>query len=255
MKNRKLIKLALNATAVLLLFLAVSFANRKVAENQVNELKVEIDETPQGQFISEIDVVDRLNDFYAPGLNGQHVRDLQLTQLDSLIESSPFVRQANSFANLQGQLYISVAQEVPVLRIINSKKSGYYLNEQGKKMPLSVHRAARVPVATGQITEELFPTDSFTTQTLKDLYSIAQYLDKHPFFKAITGQLFVEPNGDIVLITKQEERHNIVLGNAENLEEKFDNLFQFYTKVLSVKGWDTYHTINLKFKNQIVAKK
>ena len=49
---------------------------------------------------------------------------------------------------------------------------------QGHKMPLSMHRTAKVIVANGNIKEELFPTDSFTNQTLQDLYAIAQFLDK-----------------------------------------------------------------------------
>ena len=128
------------------------------------------------------------------------------------------------------------------------------MTRDGLKMPLSRRYAARVPVATGSIDEKPHPIDSFTDTKTADLLAIAQYLDKHAFFKALTGQLFVDGNGDIVLITKAEERHDIILGDATNLEEKFENLLQFYTKVLPIKGWDTYSTINLKFRNQIVAK-
>jgi cell division protein FtsQ len=35
--------------------------------------------------------------------------------------------------------------------------------------------------------------------------------------------------------------------------EKFDNLMIFYNKALPKVGWQTYHTINVKYKGQIVA--
>lgn len=255
MSKERFIKMALWVAGVFTFFVALSFAERKITQSTVLDIVVNIEPTKQGNFISEVDVSDRLNDFYPPSLHGKNIKKLNLLELDSLVESSPFIKTTTAYSNLNGQLFIDVVQEVPLLRILNKTGGGFYVSNEGKKLPLSVHRAAKVPIANGNISEEVYPTDSLSTSTLKDLYRVALFLDKSPFFKALTGQLFVDNNKDIILITKQEERHDINLGNAENLEEKFDNLYQFYTKVLPIKGWDTYKTINLKYKNQIVAKK
>jgi cell division protein FtsQ len=47
----------------------------------------------------------------------------------------------------------------------------------------------------------------------------------------------------------------IVFGNGDDLESKFKNLLVFYKKAIPLVGWDTYSTINLKFKGQIVCVK
>ena len=47
----------------------------------------------------------------------------------------------------------------------------------------------------------------------------------------------------------------IILGDANDIKEKFDNLQIFYKQGLSHEGWDKYDTINLKYRNQVVCTK
>lgn len=254
MTKSQLIKIGLPVLVGVIFLSAISFSEGKIKERSIENIEVIISAGENEHYISDVDIKDRLNDFYPPSIDATSLDDLDFEVVDSLLTSFPFVRNCESYVNLKGDLFISIDQQTPLLRIINKNKETYYLNERGQKMPMSSHHSARVPVATGFIAEGIVPDDSITSKTLHDLHTIAQYLDNHSFFKALTGQFFVEENGDILLITKAEERHDIVIGDAENLDEKFDNLMQFYTKVLSVKGWDTYKSINLKFRNQIVAK-
>ena len=254
MKKSKMVRIGMLVLIAVLFITAISFSEGKINERQISNIQVDISSGENEQYITAVDIKGRLNDFYPPSIEATSLNDLDFEEVDSLLTTFPFVRNCESYVNLKGDLFISVTQQTPLLRIINKRKETYYINHQGRKMPMSPHHAARVPVATGNINEGLAPNDSMSSKTLTNLHTIAQYLDKHSFLKALTGQFFVAENGDILLITKAEERHDIVIGDAENLDEKFDNLMQFYTKVLSVKGWDTYKSINLKFRNQIVAK-
>jgi len=254
MNKKKLVTYGSYGVLAIVLLLIISFAENNIDSQVVEEIEIGIDNNSQGAYIDDQDIKDMLNSFYPPAIEGNLLKHLEIEQLDSLIESSPFIKASKTYTNVQGKLFVDIDQQFPILRIINSNNESFYITDEGRKMPLSQRFTARVPVATGLIAEKPFPEDEFADQKAKELYAIAQYLDKHAFFKALTGQLFVNEKGDIVLITKAEERHDIILGSSENLDEKFDNLLQFYTKVLSVKGWDTYRTINLKFRNQIVAK-
>jgi cell division protein FtsQ len=47
--------------------------------------------------------------------------------------------------------------------------------------------------------------------------------------------------------------HKIILGDCSDLEQKFKKLFAFYKDGLNKIGWNTYKTINLKYKNQVVC--
>lgn len=255
MSKSQIINKVMWAAGALLLLLSASYGSKKVKSAEISDVKIEIKETEKGSFVNQIEVNDRLNNFYSPSLIDQSKSDLNVNEIDSLVTSSPFIKRSKTYTNVKGELFIEIDQEVPLFRVINKAGVGYYVSLDGRKFPLSTHKAARVMVATGNISEDIPPTDSLTTNTLKDLYKIALYLEKDEFFKALTGQLYVDKKGDVKLITKSEERHDIIIGDAQDLENKFDNLYQFYTKVLTVKGWNTYKTINLKFKNQIVAKK
>ena len=39
------------------------------------------------------------------------------------------------------------------------------------------------------------------------------------------------------------------------LEEKFQKISLFYNDIVSAKGWNTYKSVNVKFKNQIICDK
>ena len=47
----------------------------------------------------------------------------------------------------------------------------------------------------------------------------------------------------------------IELGDADNLEEKFENLKLLYLEGFNKIGWNKYERISLKYKNQVVCTK
>jgi cell division protein FtsQ len=49
--------------------------------------------------------------------------------------------------------------------------------------------------------------------------------------------------------------HTVRLGNAENIEEKFNRLFTFYKQVLSKTGFDKYPVLDVEFDGQVIGVK
>lgn len=47
----------------------------------------------------------------------------------------------------------------------------------------------------------------------------------------------------------------IILGTADSLDVRMNNLRIFYKEVMPSVGWDFYKTINIKYTNQIVCVK
>jgi cell division protein FtsQ len=45
----------------------------------------------------------------------------------------------------------------------------------------------------------------------------------------------------------------ILIGDTVNVQEKLGHLFAFYKNVSSKIGWDKYETLDVRFKNQVVA--
>jgi cell division protein FtsQ len=86
-----------------------------------------------------------------------------------------------------------------------------------------------------------------------ELLKIASYVDKQMFWKAQIEQIFVTRDNEFILIPKIGN-HKILLGDANDLEIKFDKLFVFYKEGLSRVGWNKYATIDIRFDKQVVCK-
>ena len=61
-------------------------------------------------------------------------------------------------------------------------------------------------------------------------------------------------NQEVILIPRVGS-HKIHFGLLVDIRNKLDYLYQFYTKIIPIKGWQQYSDINLNFKNQIICTK
>src|SRR5262249_21126139 len=93
---------------------------------------------------------------------------------------------------------------------------------------------------------------SVQTQLVKDLYQLTKYISADEFWNSQIEQIYVEENGDMVLIPRVGN-HKIIFGDISDMEEKLNNLMVFYTKAFPRVGWETYSVLNVKFKGQIVG--
>ena len=130
----------------------------------------------------------------------------------------------------------------------------FIIDESGKKLPVSKQAVLRLPVLTGAL-------PAFKNEMTKDkknvyykAFEVIKAIYKDPFMSAMTEQLLVDENKDISIIPKLGN-HKIILGDATDLENKFKKLAIFYKEGMPPEGWSLYKEINLKFKNQVVAKK
>ena len=74
------------------------------------------------------------------------------------------------------------------------------------------------------------------------------------FLKAQITALEFDDKDEIIMYPRVGD-HKIILGKAQNIEEKFEKLKIFYRHGLEKVGWDRYSHINLKFENQVVCTK
>ena len=186
-------------------------------------------------------------------------------KIERVINQQPYVLQANVFETYPGDVHVHVFQRQPALRIMTETNKGYYIGEQGVILPINPDYPARVLIASGHIPDACFVSSSVvaeqqsvasanSSQLLSDLYKLALFVNRKPFFKAQIDQIYVNNNGEFELIPKVGE-HVVLLGDIEDLEDKFQRLFIFYKRGLNQIGWDRYNVINIKYKNQVVCSK
>ncbi len=198
-------------------------------------------------------------------IQGLPMWKINTEKIEHAITKQPFVMQANVFETYPGDVHVHVYQRQPALRIITENNQSYYIGEEGVILPINPSYPARVLIASGHIPESCFfhtsqgsgqqPADSAKfSRLLTDLYKLAMFVNQKPFFKAQIDQIYVNKQGEFELIPKVGD-HIVLLGNVENLEDKFHRLLIFYKRGLNQFGWNKYNVINIKYKNQVVCSK
>ncbi|UKJ06846.1 cell division protein FtsQ/DivIB [Solitalea lacus] len=180
--------------------------------------------------------------------------EIPVEQIERAVKLNPYVERADIFIDLDGIVRVNVKQREPVVRIINKSFQSFYVDKNGRKMPLSLNFSPRVVVANGNIDEQPAMNDTLKTKLAKDIFALAQFIgaDENEFWKAQIVQVFANSNAELELIPRVGN-HRILLGDTENLSERMNNLIVFYKKALPRVGWERYKVINIKYQNQVIG--
>jgi cell division protein FtsQ len=239
-------------------------------EHERNELPchaidIKIDESNEMFFIDKNDIMEIINSI-GDTIIGKAIGEIDIYKLEKIINRNPSVEKAHVYKILNGELTIEVKQRTPLFRVFSMAGESYYIDKLGYFMPLSEKYTARVPIVSGYIFEKYAPNaeitiydiienDSIASKTIiDDVFLLSEFITNNEFWNAQIDQIYVNIDRDIELIPRVGS-HTIIFGNAENLEEKFENLMLFYQEALPKVGWNEYKYINLKFKDQIICSK
>src|SRR5690606_34773823 len=178
---------------------------------------------------------------------GKTLSSLPIHQIEQDLQAIPFIEKALVSIDMNGLLTINIKQREAILRVINANGQDFYLDRNAVKIPLSSHYAPNVLVANGFITEAFGESlDSIQTPLLEGLYETAKFIQADSIWNDQIEQLYVNLDRDIEMVPRVG-KHQIILGNADSLQVKFDKLLLFYKHVAPSVGWDTYKTVNLCF--------
>jgi cell division protein FtsQ len=228
--------------------------NRK-ANTFAEGLQVKVVELPSGdKLISDRDVRQALVTAFGADLENSDLGSLEVERMERVLEGDPFVKNADVYIDQNNQLHINIEQREPLVRVLDNNGNNYYLDAAGKKMPPSKNFAARVMVATGNISPYTPEFREKRKSSLKDLYNITQTLLADEFLKSFIQQIHVNNAGEFILVPLIGNQ-KIILGSAKKLEDKLNRLKIFYKEGMPYEGWRKYETINLKYSGQVVCKR
>jgi len=197
-------------------------------------------------------------------ITGKLMDSLNIEQIERKLEENPYIKSVHVYTTVHGSLSIEVEREEALIRIINKKNENYYLSRSGKALPLSKKFIPHVIIASGNIKENYHTIKdnhklnfSPTTENINDLASLsylAKALEQNNFLKDHIKQIYIGKEGEIELIP-DDGKFTILLGDVNDLDIKFENLFAFYQAGLPKVGSDNISVVNLKYKNQVVCRK
>ncbi|MGO3181496.1 MAG: cell division protein FtsQ/DivIB [Aequorivita sp.] len=166
---------------------------------------------------------------------------LVLKEMEQRLSKNPMVREAQVYITVDGTLGAKIEQRSPIGRV--SASPDYYLDADGKQMPLSDVYSARVPLITGASEDDY---DEITMLLLK--------ITEDEFMKRSVVGLDIKKNGDIELELRKTS-FKVLFGKPEHIDEKFQNFKAFYKKTKEDSTLSGYNMVNLKFDSQVIATK
>jgi cell division protein FtsQ len=248
----KLMNIVLFTTMGIVFISAVKWRKSDMPISQV-EIKVKpLGENNDKFLVKDSELKSLLLQKMAYTNTGVPLSSLRLNELENLILTNPFVKSADAYVDAQNRLKIHIEQKQPLARVSGINEASYYLDIDGKKMPLSSHYSARVPIITGNV-ERYKEAIKIKGSNLRSVYKTLLEIKKDPFLVSLIEQIDVK-NNSIFLVPKIGKQ-TFEIGNADNLEIKFKNLKRFYKLVVPKYGWEKYGSINLSIPNQLIATK
>ena len=130
------------------------------------------------------------------------------------------------------------------MRVINNRGQDFYVDSRGEILTQR-SLAVQLPVATGYIDRQF---------AAGELLEVVRVIDQSEFWKAQVEQINVTKDGQIELVPRVGD-HLLIIGTADNVEDKLDRLMNFYEKGLDNVGWNKYRSISVAYENQVVCKK
>ena len=253
--------------ALIIIYIAaiLPLIGAKSHDVKCSKVVIDIPNESNNFFIEKNDIITLLHD-KGIKLIGENVGDINEDKLEKMLLMHPSVKSVNIYSTIQGEIKICINQRTPVLRIINNKNESFYIDEQGKIMPLSSKYSANVLIASGNINlnftkllakQKKLINSKDTGKTdlvLDNLNKIASFIYNDKFWRAQIEQIYVKNNGEYILIPRIGSQ-KIEFGDISNYKIKFRNLKALYEQGLPKAGWNKYKTINLKYTNQVICTK
>jgi len=166
---------------------------------------------------------------------------LDLNNIESMLDTNPYIRNANVYVSVNGEVGVDVLQKTPLARV--QTKESFYIDEEGKMMPTSTNFSVRVPLVTGEVTKK----------NLSDVFKIVKNIDSDPFFKKEIIGVIVSKNKYILLL--REFDLIIDFGASENVKLKLNNFKAFYKKAIKDETIKKYNSVNLQIASQVICTK
>ena len=220
---------------------AMTVTSRMAATDTLTGLDVTLSD-PDSRFVSVPDVVIETG-VDPDTLTACLRRNFDLRALEERLNASDKLQSANVTLHSNVRVHVDVTPMVPVARVFEPGKPSYYINATGKRISAELRYHIDVPVLVGRF-DSVHPA--------RRLLPLLDYIASHPKAGAMVATVTQEADGNIIIVPNIVG-HVVNFGDTSRVSEKFALLREFYRKVAPVKGWNTYDTIAVKWRGQVVA--
>lgn len=241
---------------------SLGFSGTKENELLCREVKIQMKDSLAAGFLKKTDIEKII-------LNGKEeilgypISGINTRRVEEKLDKLSYVRKAELYSNLDGVLFVDIHQRKPVVRIITRSQNTYYLDKEGYILPAVRDFAPHILIANGYFSEGKELNSASNLKDLeenaayrewKEVLKLSKFLNSSELWKTQIVQVYFNRSGDFELIPRVGA-HQIIFGNGDDIEEKFDKLRILYEEGLKFEGWNKYEKINLKYANQVICTK
>lgn len=246
----------------------VIFLLYRIITGSDNELckdfRVKVIPSGEIQFISSEEIKLQVTTHYHE-LQGTEISQIKLNKIKDIIAENLFVRDVRVYKSLDAEIIAEVKQREPLVRVFNSKGKAFMLDRQGYLMPVPDWRGLPLLCAGGNIVIE---PDSFFSKNIQNpafakrtifsilnsVYLVALTLNSDNRFNDLISQIYVNEHYEIELIPVFGD-YTVLLGIPEQVPEKLERLYIFYTRLFPYIDMSLYRQLNLTISNQLILQK
>lgn len=242
--------IVIGSGTLVLLVAAIRSRNDKICKG----IAIEVNGSASGKWLlSRNDIINQLTGNGSEKIKGRVLATFDLRILEEKLEKHVWIRDAELFFDNNELLQVRLTERVPVARIFTTKGGSFYIDNTGRRLPLSDRLTLKLPLFTG------FPTDKNTLSAgdsllLNEVLDIGRYLAKDSFWNSQVAQVDITPARTFELVPTVGN-HIIEFGNGANAETKFSKMLIFYRQVLRNTGLDRYERINVQYDQQVIGVK
>lgn len=227
------------ALFALIVFL-YGFSAKRNAERRLSNVSVQFT-NGENLYITE-ETVNKLLIVNKDSLPNKAKEILALNTLETVLNQHAMIKNAEVYLTVNGELGAVITQRKPIARVYD--KAIFYIDTEGKKMPLSNNYSARVPVVSGIKTQ----------QEIEEIYPLLNKIEQDEFLtKHITSIAKTTPGNYILKLRGLD--FEVSFGEISTIDKKINNLKAFYNKTYKDKKLNQYKKVSLQFENQVVGTK
>ena len=246
---RKILQVFLTIVVSIGCVIAIVSASKIENNKTLTSVAVHFKNDKKYHFIEEKEIMDLAINNRNIDIMHTPISQLDIHSMQQIIMQDPWVAHAQVFIDNNRVLQMYVTQRIPVARIFQKDSKSYYLDGTLSIMPLSNNYIYYTTVVTN-VPEMI--NDSVGWSLRQQIVNVVKTIQADSFWNAQISEVIVDSVGAFELVPVLGDQ-KILLGDASAMKDKLNNLFSFYKNVLNRIGWDKYETLDLRFKDQVVA--
>lgn len=180
---------------------------------------------------------------------GLYADSVNYNSLYDQLQKSPYINTSTVSMSIRGVLTFEVTEHEPIAMLVNGSNRTYVAAD-GIILPVIPEKIPDVPLVYG------LPATSVNDTLNSGSYEIVeQFLleaKRNEFGWITISEVAWNPSEGISALT-HDNGVKLIFGK-DRFREKFENWEAFYSQVVTIKGMEAFHTIDLRFSDQIVAK-